>query len=121
MKGLLVRVSSPHLFSFGGNSFEHFADNVSQSPFLLSFLLVSSTEQATRAQLDDYKNLLRAMEEVVKQKELKRGVVAEALKKAKAENKALKAKSDRLKTQNESVVEYYNHLRVEDKSPPARS
>uniref|UniRef100_A0A0E0KZK9 Uncharacterized protein n=1 Tax=Oryza punctata TaxID=4537 RepID=A0A0E0KZK9_ORYPU len=37
-------------------------------------------------------------------------VVAEALKKTKAENKALKTENEKLKTKNEGLIEYYNAL-----------
>lgn len=47
VKGLLVGVSSPHLFSFCGNSLEHFAGNVSQFPLFFSFFFTFHTTKKT--------------------------------------------------------------------------
>uniref|UniRef100_A0A0E0LYE4 Uncharacterized protein n=1 Tax=Oryza punctata TaxID=4537 RepID=A0A0E0LYE4_ORYPU len=71
----------------------------------------SSTKQSIRARLDGYKNYLRALEEEGARKDLEHGVVVEALKKAKAENKVLKTENEKLKTQTEGLNEYYNTSR----------
>uniref|UniRef100_A0A0E0KN93 Uncharacterized protein n=1 Tax=Oryza punctata TaxID=4537 RepID=A0A0E0KN93_ORYPU len=56
------------------------------------------------------------MEENAKQKDLEQGVVTVALKKAKAEIKALKVENEKFKTQNDSLVDYYNHSEAKTKA-----
>uniref|UniRef100_A0A0E0L0C9 Uncharacterized protein n=1 Tax=Oryza punctata TaxID=4537 RepID=A0A0E0L0C9_ORYPU len=76
----------------------------------------TSAEQVTRARLDDYKKHLQAAKEEVKRKDLEWGVLTEALKQAKAEANALKLANDKLKKDQDAMVDYYNHSEVKVKA-----